>query len=228
LRQAFHDGRFANAGFANQDRIVLCAPRQNLHHAPNLLVAPDYGIELGAAREFSEVARVFFQGFVGGFRVLRSDPLRATNARQSLQNGFVGRALTLEQLASWITILSCEGQKNVFGRNVFVFEFCRFIEGALQDVIQRPAHMVLAKAGNFGQAPDFSRDFLRESFTANSESRQERRHNAVRLLDQSGKQMNQLNLLVSVLSRHFLRGLHSFLRFHRHLFKSQHVPPQFQ
>ncbi|MCL5064322.1 MAG: AAA family ATPase, partial [Firmicutes bacterium] len=35
LGQAFDDRRLADAGFANQDGIILCSPRKHLHHAPN-------------------------------------------------------------------------------------------------------------------------------------------------------------------------------------------------
>ncbi len=63
-RQSFDDRRLADAGLADQDRVVLGAPRQNLHGAANFLVAPDDRIELARARGFGEVAGVFLQRFV--------------------------------------------------------------------------------------------------------------------------------------------------------------------
>ncbi len=48
-RQAFGDGRLADAGLADQDGIVLGAARQNLDGAADLLVAADDGIELARA-----------------------------------------------------------------------------------------------------------------------------------------------------------------------------------
>ena len=45
LRQAFHDGRFADTRFADQYRIVFGAPREDLHHAANFFVAADDRIE---------------------------------------------------------------------------------------------------------------------------------------------------------------------------------------
>ena len=98
LRQAFDHGRLAHAGFADQHGIILGAPRQNLHHAANLDVAPDHRIELAAAGQFGEVARVLFERAEGGFRRLRGDPVAAAHRRQRLQNGFARSAVARQDL----------------------------------------------------------------------------------------------------------------------------------
>src|SRR5207247_2962323 len=56
LRQALDDRRLPDAGLADQHRIVLLAARQDLHHALDLLLPPDRGIELTLRRELREVA----------------------------------------------------------------------------------------------------------------------------------------------------------------------------
>ena len=60
-RQAFGDGRLADAGLADQHGIVLGAARQHLDGAADLLVAADDRIELAGAGVGGEVARVFLQ-----------------------------------------------------------------------------------------------------------------------------------------------------------------------
>ena len=60
-RQALHDRRLADAGLADQHRIVLGAPRQHLNRAADLLVAADHRIELAVARRLGEVAGVFLE-----------------------------------------------------------------------------------------------------------------------------------------------------------------------
>ena len=60
-RKALDDRRLADAGLADQHRIVLGAARQHLDGAANLLVAANHRIELARARRFGEVARVFLQ-----------------------------------------------------------------------------------------------------------------------------------------------------------------------
>ena len=57
LREAFDDRGLADAGFADQHRIVLAAPRENRDDAFDLVVATDDRIEFAGARELGEVAR---------------------------------------------------------------------------------------------------------------------------------------------------------------------------
>ena len=70
--EAFGDCRFADAGFADQDGVVLGAARQDLHGAANLFVAADDGVDLALFRRFGQVAGEFLQrviAFLGGCRV---------------------------------------------------------------------------------------------------------------------------------------------------------------
>ncbi len=59
-RQAFGDGRLADAGLADQHRVVLGAARQHLDGAADLVVAADHRIELALAGLGGEVAAYFF------------------------------------------------------------------------------------------------------------------------------------------------------------------------
>ena len=56
LGEALDDGGLADAGLADQDRVVLRAPRQDLHHALDFLLATDQRVELALAGELGEVA----------------------------------------------------------------------------------------------------------------------------------------------------------------------------
>src|SRR5207237_10565714 len=51
LREPFDDRRLADAGIADQHRVVLRAPRQYLDHAPDLLVPADDRVELAVLSE---------------------------------------------------------------------------------------------------------------------------------------------------------------------------------
>ncbi|CAD6263929.1 unnamed protein product [Miscanthus lutarioriparius] len=46
IREALHDGRLAHAGLADEDGVLLAAARQDAHHAADLLVAADDGVQL--------------------------------------------------------------------------------------------------------------------------------------------------------------------------------------
>ena len=61
LRQAVNDSRFPDAGFADEDRIILCAARQYLHEAPQFVFSADNRVKLPLPRALGNVDRVFFQ-----------------------------------------------------------------------------------------------------------------------------------------------------------------------
>ena len=70
LRQPLGHRRLAHPRLPDQHRVVLGPARQNLHAAPNLVVAPDDGVELALARGGGQVARVLGQRLVLALRVL--------------------------------------------------------------------------------------------------------------------------------------------------------------
>ena len=74
--QPLGDGRLADAGVADQHRVVLGAPGQNLDGALDFLVAPDHRVNLVFPRQLGQVAReplqhpvLFFGPLVGHARV---------------------------------------------------------------------------------------------------------------------------------------------------------------
>ena len=68
LGQAFDDGGLADAGLADEDRVVLGPARQHLDHAADLVVAADDRIELALARELGEVAAVALERLIRATR----------------------------------------------------------------------------------------------------------------------------------------------------------------
>ena len=61
LRQPFDDGGLADAGLADQHRVVLLAPGQHFDGRLDLLRAADDRIELALARHLGEVARILVE-----------------------------------------------------------------------------------------------------------------------------------------------------------------------
>ena len=95
LRQTLDDGRLADAGLADQHRIILGAAADDVDHAANFFVAPDHRVELALARQRGQVTPVFLQALIGPFRVLAGDALAAANAGQRLQDGVLVDAVPL-------------------------------------------------------------------------------------------------------------------------------------
>ncbi len=73
-RETLDDGRLAHARLAEQHRIVLPAPAQDLHHPSDLVVPPYHGIELLLPRKGREIAGVSAEGVVVVLCVLGGDP----------------------------------------------------------------------------------------------------------------------------------------------------------
>ena len=60
-RQPFHHRRFADPGFPGQQRVVLAATHQDIHHLADLLVAPDNRVNLPFASAGGQVLAVLGQ-----------------------------------------------------------------------------------------------------------------------------------------------------------------------
>ncbi len=82
-REPFDDRGLADAGLADEHRVVLRAARQHLDDAADLLVAADHRIELALARQLGEIAAVALERLVGAFGVLARHALRAADARRA-------------------------------------------------------------------------------------------------------------------------------------------------
>ena len=118
--KTFDNGGFADAGLADQHRIIFGAPRQHLDHPANFIVAADDRIELSFAREIGEIAAIFFQSLVFFFGVGIGNSLRAANADQGVENLIAGGAVFFEKLARFAAVLH-HRQQQMLGGNIFVF-----------------------------------------------------------------------------------------------------------
>ncbi len=67
LRQTLNDGRLADAGFADQGRVILGAARENLDHALDLVRAPDDRVEPTGLSHLGQIGAERIE--VGRFRL---------------------------------------------------------------------------------------------------------------------------------------------------------------
>ena len=68
LGQPFDDRGLADAGLADEHRVVLGAAREHLDHAADLVVAPDHRIELALSRQLGQVAAVALERLIRALR----------------------------------------------------------------------------------------------------------------------------------------------------------------
>ena len=74
LGEALGDGGLADAGLADEHRVVLGAARENLHHALDLVGAPDDRVELAVARLARQVAAELVEQLAAAARPGRDAP----------------------------------------------------------------------------------------------------------------------------------------------------------
>ena len=79
LREPLDDRGLADAGVADQHRVVLRAAREHLDHAPDLLVAADHRVELALLGARGQVAAELLERLVGLLGILRRDALAAAH-----------------------------------------------------------------------------------------------------------------------------------------------------
>ena len=148
LGQALDDGRLADAGLADEDRVVLGAAGQDLHDPLDLALAPDDRVELALAGQLGQVAaelvehrragrvppgrsspaapdgRPFLAGLVAGEQLddLLADP------------GQVG-AQADQHLGGDALALADQAEQHVLGADVVVAELQRLAERQLEHLL---------------------------------------------------------------------------------------------
>src|SRR5690606_16330819 len=84
LRQPLHDRRLPDARLPDQDRVVLLATAQDLHHALDLLLAPDGRVQLRGTRKLRQIPAevVERRGLALLLALRRGAPARARRRRR--------------------------------------------------------------------------------------------------------------------------------------------------
>ncbi len=96
LRQPFGNRRLPDAGFADEDRVVLRLSRQDADHVSNLFVTPDHGIELLLPRLSDEVETVLAERIVRVFGIVAGHAA-GLDRRQRLEELLFADAEVLKQ-----------------------------------------------------------------------------------------------------------------------------------
>ena len=138
LRQPLDDRRLADAGLADQHRVVLGAPRQHLHHPADLLVPADHRVEFPLAGQVGEVAGEPLQRLVLLFRRLVGDAMRAPHLLERRTQLLGARARRLPRTAPRRRpLLLGERQQEVLGGDVGVAQLLGDLVRPLEHLRQR-------------------------------------------------------------------------------------------
>ena len=170
LGQAFHDGRLADAGLADQHRVVLGAARQHLDHAADLLVAADHGVELALARQIGQVLGITLERLVLLLGVDVRHALRAAHLDERLVDGLGGDAARGEHPAGGPRLVLGDGDQQVLGRDVLVLEPLGLVPRAVDDALEaRRGVLPAAPALDLGQLVELGLDLARDALGPRAE-----------------------------------------------------------
>src|SRR5450830_959965 len=97
LRKRFDDCGLADAGIADEHRVVLGPAHEDLHDAPDLLVAADDWVQLALTRLLRQVAPVFLEDVILAFGLLIRHAFRSAHLHQRTQDGLLRHAGLLQQ-----------------------------------------------------------------------------------------------------------------------------------
>ena len=140
--EALDDGGLADAGLADQNRVVLGAARQDLHHALDLGLAADDGVELAFGGELREVAAELVEQLralrllARGAALALLAPAGAGEHADDLVADLLGVGVEVEQDPGRDAfVLAHEPEQDVLGADVVVPERERFSKRELEHLL---------------------------------------------------------------------------------------------
>ncbi len=93
-----------------------------MDNAQYLDIAPDHRVQLALAGQLGQVARVFLQRAVAGFGLRVGHPLAAAHLLDGVVDPLSGDPSTFQQSGSRGAALAQDGQEDVLGGDVLVFQ----------------------------------------------------------------------------------------------------------
>ncbi len=225
-REALDDRRLADAGLADQHRIVLGPARQHLDRTADLLVAADDRIKLAVARGLGEVAGIFLQRVIGvlGARRIGSAPLAQVidGGVQGLRR-YADVGQNLGRLRSLLhrngdeeALNSHEGVAGLLGDLLGIVEDARGCRREIELASSRALHLRKFIERGFGLTERLARIAARPVDEAGAK--------ALFVVEQDLQEMLGRELLVALPERKLLRGLDETARALGVFFKIHDLP----
>jgi len=195
--EAIRDRGLADAGFADQNRVVLGAPGEHLHQTADLLVAADDRIELAGLGELSEVAPIVGEGVV---LVLGVGVGHAVGAPQILDGGeqsVLGDSVYRERARGGGVGNRHDGHEQVFHRHVLVLELGRQGRRLVENLAKAPRGLRFGAAFGGRQAIEGLAELRLEPGGRHADLGQQSGRDAALLQHQCGEQVGWVGLGVA-------------------------------
>ncbi len=214
--EAFDNRCLADAGLADEHRVVLRATRQHLNHASYFLVAADHRIELAPPRQLGEVAAVSFERLIRALWILARHALRSTHAGERREDLVAGDATFRQQSGGGGSArLGCDGQQKVLGADVLVSQTLRLCLREVGDGLEPGRQAGLRAAECLRNLREKLAHGPGDLGRVGRHLAQDFRDDALGLLDERGEQVFGLQLRMAHLLGQPLGGHDRFLCFFR-------------
>ena len=224
LGQPLDDGRLAHAGLADQHRVVLGAPREDLHDPLDLVLAPDDRVELALGGELGEVAAELVEQLA---RLLvaalaaRALPLLAPAGAGQHADDLVADLLRVgvevgEDARRHALVLADEAEQDVLGADVVVAERQRLPQRQLEHLL-RPRGERDLPGGDLLARPDDADDLGADLLHRDLEALEHAGRQALLLAQQAQEDVLGPDVVV-------LEGARLFLRQHDDLARALREP----
>src|SRR5215213_139280 len=214
-REALDDGRLADAGLAEQHRVVLRAPREDLHDPLDLRFAADDRVELALLGELGQVAAELVEQFRRLLAALASAAAAGSGALAAaaragehpdhLVADLVRVGVEVEQDAGGdALVLTHEAEQDVLGADVVVAERERLAEGELEHLLGARGERDLA-GGDLLAGADDADDLRAHSLGRDVERLEDAGCQALLLAEQPEQDVLGADVVVLERARLFLR-----------------------
>ena len=207
-RQPFRDGGLADAGFADQHRIVLGTPRQHLDGAADFLVAADHRVELSRAGVSREIPRVFLQRIIALLGTRRIGGTALAQIIYRLVQRLRGHASFCEDIRGLGGFLDGEGRQQALDGHETVAGFLGHLFGGGENLRHGRSHIELAVAAfDFRHRVECCLDAEPHGIGVAARAADKGRSQPFLVVDQDFQKMFGGELLVAARKRHGLSGL---------------------
>ena len=211
LREPLGDGGLADAGLADQDRVVLRAAAEHLDDAADLLVAADDRVELALLGALGEVDRVALERLEALLGVLVADAVRADGLDDGGAEGLRGGA-ALAQDARDRAVLLGQREQHVVHGDVGVPEVAHDGLRLLQRLHQFARRLRgLAAAAERRQRGELALGGRAGVLRVDAHLAQHAGSGGALLIEQRGEQVHGQRLRIAVLRGQRDGGLHGLL-----------------
>jgi hypothetical protein len=208
VRQALRDGGLADPRLADERRVVLAAPRQDLDDALDLLLAPDDRVEGAAACRLRQVDAELVE------RRCLARPLRLLGGRRTARlaedvDDLVPHlvqvdAQALEHAGGDALALADQAEEEVLGADVVVPQPASFVDGQLDHALRARGQPHLADDGPIA-SPDDELDRGADLGQLDVHVLEDARGNPLALADEAEQQMLGPDVVVVEALRLILR-----------------------